>query len=155
MKLVYTTIAVCFLCRLAFSHPIQEDDLLQPKLKIVSRSPMTIIVTLKPRINVSDVRIETPDNSDGKLVQCPLGALVKDQDYECTVTGVVGNGSPVFTVSINGVVIEPDGHRHLSSRSFAVNNPQFDVEQFRAERRREAQAALAAGRTERASTNKK
>jgi hypothetical protein len=138
-----------------FSHPLPDDDLLRPKIQVVSMQPMSIVITLKPRENVSAVSVETPNNLGGRLVQCALGALVKDQDYECRVSGFADSSEAVFSISVNGVVLDADGHRHLSTRNFSITNPRFDVEDFRAERRREAQAALAAGRTERASENKK
>ena len=139
----------------SFSHPLPNDDLLRPKIKVLSKNPMSIVVSLRPRENVSEVSIETPNNAGGRLVQCALGALVKDQDYECRVAGFADTSEAVFSISVKGIFLEADGHRHLSSRSFSITNPRFDLEEFRAERRQEAQGSRAAGKTERVLINKK
>lgn len=126
----------------AVSHPTPVDDLLRPRLKVLSRSPMSVVVTIQPRENLSSATIETPNNVGGSLVQCTFGSLVADQSYECRLQGAVAANEPAFTIKVNGTVTESSGSQHFSSRSFAVTNPSFDKERFRAERREESSQGM-------------
>jgi hypothetical protein len=137
-----------------YAHPLPTDDLLRPQFQVLSQSPISIVVTLKPRQDVLEVSIETPNNVSGPLVQCSFGKLVKDQIYTCRLSGSADSSDSVFTVVANAVAVEADGHRHLSSRSFSVNNPVFNIEEFREERRQEAKSAKSAGRAERSQVKK-
>jgi hypothetical protein len=136
------------------AHTLPTDDLLRPQIRVLSQSPISILVTLKPKQDVSEVSIETPNNVSGPLVQCSFGKLVKDQIYTCRLSGSADSSDPVFAVVAIAVAVEADGHRHLSSRSFSVNNPVFNIDEFRAERRQEAKAAKSAGRAERSQVKK-
>jgi hypothetical protein len=122
----------------AFPHPTPMDDLLRPEIKVTSRLPLTVIVTIRPRENLTSATVETPNNLSGPMVQCDFGALVADQTYRCDVTGTVATYEPVFAINVTGVMVEPDGHRHLSNRALAISNPAFDSGEFRA---RQADAA--------------
>lgn len=136
-------------------HPIQVDDLLQPKLTVISRNPIVLKATITPRENVREVTVETPNNSTGKLMQCEFGTLVANQTYECRIQGEAESVEPVFTVRFNGVILTR-GTEHLSSRSLSVSNPNFDREAFLSERIQAAENGLRSGtRIERGIKNQK
>lgn len=135
---IFLTVSWVTRSTLGFAHPSPVDDLMRPRVEVLSRAPMTLRVTVRPKINMSSATIETPNNALGAVVQCQFGALVADQEYECRVLGSVGVTESALSVVVNGIFVESDGHRHLSSRSLSIANPFFDIEKFRAERRREA-----------------
>ena len=121
----------------AEAHPTPVDDLMRPTLRVVSRSPLVVEVQVNPRVTVSDVRIETPNNLSGVSLQCRVGSVVANQKYSCQVSGAASKTDTTFAVVVTGLVTESDGHQHFSSRSLSVINPDFDVELFRAEQRQE------------------
>jgi hypothetical protein len=136
------------------AHPMPIDDLLRPEIRVITREPFDVRVILRPRANVASATVETPNNANGRLLQCEFGALVANQIYECRVTGAAGAADPAFAINVNGVLVESDGHSHYSSRGLAVPNPNFDLERYRSERRREAAELKTAGRTERTNPKK-
>jgi hypothetical protein len=138
IALAFTSVITLNSIESAIAHPTPVDDLMRPRLKVLSRSPMSVIVTIQPRENLSSATVETPNNIGGPLIQCAFGSLVANQSYECRLQGAVDADEPAFTIKVNGVITEQSGGRHFSSRSFAVTNPSFDRERFRAERREEA-----------------
>jgi hypothetical protein len=137
------------------AHPMPVDDLVRPVVKVVSRSPLVVVVTVTPRRAVSSVSIETPNNLNGPLVQCELGALVEGQKYECRVTGAAASSESSFAINVNARVVGSDGHEHVSSRSLSVSNPRFDIAEFQAQRRRETEQTRNVGKTEPAPIRKK
>ena len=126
-----TLVGACTLVATAWSHPTPTDDLLRPEIRVTSRVPLSLVVTLRPRVNLISATVETPNNVAGASMQCEYGALVENQTYQCNVTGAAAPADSVLAVNVTGIVVEADGHRHLSSRSLAVPNPQFDSEEFR------------------------
>ncbi|MBM4231684.1 MAG: hypothetical protein FJ184_13275 [Gammaproteobacteria bacterium] len=130
------------------AHPTPVDDLVRPVVKVVSRSPLVLVVSVTPRQAVSSVSVETPNNLNGPLVQCAFGALVEGQKYECSVTGAAASSEASFAVNVNARVVGSDGHEHFSSRSLSVSNPSFDIEEFQAQRRRETAQTRSVGKTE-------
>lgn len=142
LALGLTTVIALNSIELAIPHPTPVDDLLRPRLKVLSRSPISVLVTIQPRENLSSATIETPNNVGGPLVQCAFGSLVANQSYECRLQGAVAADEPAFTIKVNGTVTESSGSQHFSSRSFAVSNPSFDRDLFRAERREEASQGM-------------
>jgi hypothetical protein len=140
-----------FLCGYShpsFSHPTPIDDLMRPKVQLLSRNPIRAVVTIQPRENLSSATIETPNNSEGEIVQCEFGVLVANQIYQCSVVGRANSNEAAFSINVNGVIVEQDGQRHFSSRGFSITNPTFDLDAFRAERRQEALKRRSAGRPE-------
>jgi hypothetical protein len=125
-------------------HPIQVDDLLRPKLTVISRNPIVLRATITPRENVREVTVETPNNSTGEKIQCEFGALVANQSYECRIQGEAELTDPVFTVRFNGVIVT-HGEEHLSSRSLSISNPRFDRQAFLSERKQVAEGGLRSG----------
>jgi len=140
---------LCLWSQSVSAHPTPVDDLLRPEVRVITRSPLSLRVTLRPRENVLSATVETPGNLDGRVLQCEFGALVAGQIYECRVSGAADIANPAFAITVNGVLVAPDGHRHYSSRGLSVPNPNFDLERYRAERRREAAELKSAGLTER------
>jgi hypothetical protein len=130
------------------AHPTPVDDLVRPVVKVFSRSPLVVVVSVTPRQAVSSVSIETPNNVNGPLVQCELGALVEGQKYECRVTGAAASSESSFAINVNARVVGSDGHEHISSRSLSVSNPSFDIGEFQAQRRRETAQTRNVGKTE-------
>jgi hypothetical protein len=130
----------------ALAHPTPVDDLMRPTVRVVSQTPLVIEVQVKPRVTVSDVRIETPNNLSGVSLQCQIGAVVANQKYSCQVSGSASKTDTTFAVVVSGRVTEPDGHQHFSSRSLSVVNPAFDVELFRAEQRQERSERRSGGK---------
>ena len=114
----------------AWSHPTPMDDLLRPEIRVTSRAPLTLVVTLRPRVNLASATVETPNNASGVIVQCEYGSLVADQTYQCNVTGSASSVEAVLAVNVNGILMADDGHRHFSSRALAVPNPEFDAAEF-------------------------
>jgi hypothetical protein len=121
----------------ALAHPTPVDDLMRPTVRVVSQTPLVIEVQVNPRVTVSDVRIETPNNLSGVSLQCQIGTVVANQKYSCQVSGSAAKTDTTFAVVVSGRVKEQDGHQHFSSRSLSVINPDFDAELFRAEQRQE------------------
>jgi hypothetical protein len=97
---------------------------------------------------VNSVSIETPNNLNGRLVQCELGALVEGQRYECRVTGTAASSESSFAINVNARVVAADGHAHVSSRSLSVSNPNFDIDDFQSQRKRETEQTRNVGKTE-------
>jgi hypothetical protein len=135
--------------KVAVAHPMAEDNLLRPVVRVISRAPIVLGVVLRPEIGVSSATVETPTGgSGGSQVKCKFEGLVSGQEYRCTFSASVNSSEPVISVVINGILVATDGHRHLSSRGFSVKNPNFDLDDFRAERRRESLESRSAGRVE-------
>lgn len=143
--LVFLAIAVIYRVE---AHPTPVDDLVRPVVKVVSRSPLVVVVSVTPRRAVSSISIETPNNVNGPLVQCDLGALVAGQKYECRFTGAAASSESSFAINVNARVVGADGHEHVSSRSLSVSNPRFDIAEFQAQRRRETEQTRGVGKTE-------
>lgn len=142
-KKIFVVLALASASTAAFTHPMPVDDLLRPKLELISRSPLTVLVTIKPRQNAAAATVETPNNLEGRVTQCEFGSLVAEQTYECRFTGAAAAQEAVLAINVNGVFRAQDGHQHLSSRSLSVVNPAFNLAEFREARRREAASRTA------------
>ena len=128
----------------ALSHPIKTDDLLRPKIDVISLNPMVIRAIFRPRENLSAATVETPNNLSGRLMQCEFGMLVANQTYECRLQGSALTSEPVFTVRFVGV-LQMHGRQHFSSRSLSIDNPDFDRQKFSRERKELAERGLRLG----------
>ena len=131
-SVIFVAAAAVFASANLSAHPTPTDDLLRPEIRVTSRAPLSLVVTLRPRVNLASATVETPNNASGVIVQCEYGSLVADQTYQCNVTGSASSVESVLAVNVNGVLTADDGHQHFSSRALAVPNPQFDAAEFKA-----------------------
>jgi hypothetical protein len=112
----------------AQAHELDEGIDLGASIKVISKSPVSAVVTIVPRVNFSQVTIELPNTTTGPKTSCVLGSVVARQRYTCNVSADVSNSDTGLVVNIVGVYFKPTHGHDTAMRSYTINNPQFSAE---------------------------
>jgi hypothetical protein len=112
----------------AYAHELDEGLDLGASIKVISKSPVSAVVTIVPRVEFSRVTVELPNTTTGPKTSCVLGSVVAGQRYVCNVSADVSSSDTGLVVNIVGVYFKPTHGHDTAMRSYTINNPQFSSE---------------------------
>lgn len=107
----------------ALAHQMPDAEELGASIKVIQSSPVTALISVKPKINFSEIEIGLGRNAiGGPRTVCVISAVVAGQTYTCQLQGDVVSTDTGLVMTVSGVTRAGA----LSNKSFTIPNPNYD-----------------------------
>jgi len=107
----------------ALAHQMPDAEELGASIKVIQSSPVTAVISVKPKINFSEIEIGLGRNAiGGPRTVCVISAVVAGQTYTCQLQGDVVSTDTGLVMTVSGVTRAGA----LSNKSFTIPNPNYD-----------------------------